>query len=158
VNKNELAKVKNFLNSNRLAALSTVSTHHTPHVSFVYYMYDNAKTLYVAIPKDSHNATNIAVHPDVSLAIGKEEARETVLIDAHASFIVKDGDRSEILLDMYKTLREIKDGSFSWPLLKLHGTDIEIVKITVEHFRYWVFDETTLMFEGRGSELAKGDK
>lgn len=61
-----------FLQTNKSAALATVSSSGTPHVATIYYLSDNRLNLYLVIGVESRKYQNLILNTDVAMAISED--------------------------------------------------------------------------------------
>lgn len=139
-----------FLKSNRLAVLSTVSHHSTPQSAFIYYVVDENYDIYFITTKESRKLKNILENNSVALVIAQEVEPYELQIEGVAE-VIKDMKKKMVILDKYSHRANENPKSFNWPPLMQLTTDkgVEFMKINIQWFKYSEFSGTTpLIVEG----------
>jgi len=78
-----------FLQTNKSAALATISSNNRPHVATVYYLADNKLNLYFVTSIESTKYTNLIRYPYIAMAISQDNprVRKTLQLSGLASRI-----------------------------------------------------------------------
>jgi len=93
-----------FLQTNKSAALATISSNHRPHVATVYYLVDKKLNLYFVTGIESIKFANLIRYPYVAMAISQDNprVRKTLQLSGLASRIDNIYEEQEIIEHLWK--------------------------------------------------------
>lgn len=114
-----------FLRSNKIAVISTVSSTYQPWSATIYFTVDDDLNFYF-MSKKGRKTQNIASNKEVSLVIGTENIAITAQIQGQAERIINNDEYSEIRKKMVELLSQ---NSFIPPIFRFNEADIHIYKV-----------------------------
>lgn len=148
--------LKNFLQTQRLATISTIDEQGKPHGAVVYFSLDDKGMINIATTKKSHKATNIANNSAVALVVTSEEQAKTVQIEGTAKIVTAATEKIGVI----GRIARVANNN---PLVKnfpalfkfaMHGGDVACIKVTVDKLRYSDFSGSDFeVVEATGEDL-----
>lgn len=141
-----LGESKALIINNKMAVMATASSDGKPESAFFYYCFDeNDNSIFFATTKDSKKLKNLKKNNNIAVSISDMSIHQEIQIDGKANIITDPEKAAELFMCIHKSLDGLKN---QWPLLKLHPTDITIVKIVIEKFKFSHFTHIGPVLEG----------
>jgi len=131
-------KAWQFLKSNRLAALATISSQeNTPQASLIYYLTDENFHIYIVTSKESRKFKNITKNNKVALVVGQEMDPVVIQLEGTVE-MVEDKSKIHELSSRYLEVANKNTKTLNWPpVMKLSvGDGYVIVEVTITHFKF----------------------
>ncbi len=127
--------IQKFITENSTAHVATISEDNNwPQVATTYYVFDN-NSIYLVTRPESRKIKNIAANNHIALVITDSSKLITLQIEC-ISEIVKDIKLKTIIVKTYsQTSHNANPGAFT-PLMKTVGSSVEVVKCTINWYRY----------------------
>ncbi len=143
MNKEKAQKAWEFLKSNRLATIATVSEENTPHTSLIYYITGENFHIYMVIAKDSRKFKNISQNNKVALVVRHDMEPLVVQLNGVAK-IVEDENEKHQLSNQYLEIANSNTKTPNWPpVMKLSTNEGYVfMEITVTNFKFSDFSGT----------------
>jgi uncharacterized pyridoxamine 5'-phosphate oxidase family protein len=139
------AKALNFLKSQVIAVLATISPQNTPSASTIYFAVDDDFIFYFVTKVTTQKYKHLLDNHNVALVVGTENLPITVQIEGEAFEIEEVGERS---LALDKVSRNSLQGVYGPPLNKMPVAEIAVYKLSPKTIRY--LDQTDLELAGHG--------
>lgn len=127
-----------FLDSNRVAVLSTKDRKGQVSGAVIYYMVDNMDRIYMLTKEDTHKARNMAANPQVALTIFDEENFRTLQINGIAEVVTDQKIKDYVHAQMTKPEKSSTEKK-SPPVAKLKAGAFAVFKVTIKGGEYTDF-------------------
>lgn len=133
--------VSEFIRSNRIMVLSTVSPDNTPESALVYYGWDGQLTMYCCTYNKSRKFHNIQTNNKVSIVIGQEIKAVVLQVEGTAKIIHDKLQKAEVMDKYARKATENQESIYFPPLLSLTvDSPMEFLEITIDWFKFSTFE------------------
>lgn len=125
-------KALKFLESHRLAVMSTISQDGKPHGAVMYYLVDPDFTFYFVTKTGTSKYKSMLLNPNASITIWDEEQSETAQIDG----IISEVDSTETGDRVIHTLMSKSDiPNWPPPIARMKAGDFVVMALTPTHIQ-----------------------
>ncbi len=154
--KHEINSLTEFLISNRLATIATISPNNKPQTALVYYIFDQpSRNIYILTYQNSRKLKNLSMNSSIAFQISQEVEPKIVQIDGEATVVNDLALQTDIISRLPQVANANPASTTQPPLFFLsHKSNVVTVKITINSFKYSDFSlNKPSIVTGTGKDL-----
>ncbi|KXK27235.1 MAG: Pyridoxamine 5'-phosphate oxidase [candidate division WS6 bacterium OLB20] len=123
-----------YLRSNKIGVLCTVTPQSTPHATLVYYLYEDEFMMYFVTKEQTAKARNIEANPNVAIVVGIIDEPVTAQCYGKAQRISGEG----VIEKTNRILSRAHEGNYHWPpILDIKAGDPAVYQIEINRVQFY---------------------
>lgn len=134
-----------FLKKEKTGVLATATTDGVPHAALLYYVCDDAFTIYFSTLSSTRKFEVLSKNPRAAFAVTTIDVPQTLQMEG----IVSEVEEDEKLKLGFSSLIEILESNtlYGWPITKMHEGKVVLMKLTPTWIRWGDFTVSDSVFK-----------